>query len=67
MRSEQSITQVWVFKANIPPDKEKEEEWETFNIKRFSICLYWDKLVPMIQFRAAKNSYRFTPVGAITS
>lgn len=53
MRPEYIITQFWVSKANIPTDKEKEEEWETINPKSLYICPWCDKYFPTIQSRSA--------------
>ena len=38
MRPEHISIQSWVSKADIPTDKETEEEWEKINLKIFHIC-----------------------------
>jgi hypothetical protein len=53
MRPEHIITQFWVSKADIPTDKEKEEEWEKINPKILHICPWNDKYFPTIQSRSA--------------
>jgi len=40
IRPGQRITQFWVSKADIPTDKEKEEEWEKINPKILHIRLW---------------------------
>ena len=38
MRPEHISIQSWVSKADIPTDKEKEEEWEKIKPKKLHIC-----------------------------
>jgi len=53
VRPEHISIQFWVSKADIPADKEKEEEWEKINPKILHICPRKDKYFPTIQSRSA--------------
>jgi hypothetical protein len=59
--------QYWISNIDIPPDEEKEEEWEINMAKSLHICSWNDRMFPKIQTRSAHNKFSFTPRDAIAS